>query len=146
MELQSIGLSVRENKIEIHFQDGSSSGCLGFTIGRILAVFMNMPPRYSLPSFESVGFSVLKKFKINLQNGGCGHHLGFPIGTILIAIFFIFKSLRYFLPNFEPSGLSVQEKKFKIDFQDGGAITKTCLFKYTKTFITKNGKFSDKKM
>ena len=33
--------------------------------------------------------------------------------------FFINKLFRYFLPNFEPFGISVQ-KKFKIDFQDGG--------------------------
>ena len=29
------------------------------------------------------------------------------------------KLSRYFLPSFEPTGISVQEKKFKIDFQDG---------------------------
>ena len=33
-------------------------------------------------------------------------------------LFFIYKSLRYFLPSFESIGPSVQEKKFKIDFQD----------------------------
>ena len=34
-------------------------------------------------------------------------------------LFFIHKSPRYFLPSFESTGLSVQEKKHKIDFQDG---------------------------
>ena len=33
---------------------------------------------------------------------------------------FIYKSLRCFLPSFKSTGLSVQEKKQKIDFQDGG--------------------------
>ena len=40
-------------------------------------------PRCFLPSFESIGLSVQKKGKIDFQDG---HHLGFPIGTIL-AIF-----------------------------------------------------------
>ena len=35
-------------------------------------------------------------------------------------LFFINKSPRYFIPNFESVGFLVQEKKFKIDFQDGG--------------------------
>ena len=33
--------------------------------------------------------------------------------------FFIYKSPWCFLPNFKSIGLSVQEKKWKIDFQDG---------------------------
>ena len=33
--------------------------------------------------------------------------------------FFIYKSPRCFLPSLESTGLSVQEKKRKIDFQDG---------------------------
>ena len=43
-------------------------------------------------------------------------HLGFPIGTILAI--FIYKSPRCFLSSFMPIGLSVQEKKRKIDSQD----------------------------
>ena len=34
-------------------------------------------------------------------------------------LFLIYKSPRYFLPNFKLIGLSVQEKKGKIYFQDG---------------------------
>ena len=44
--------------------------------------------------------------------------LEFPIGTILDIL--LYTSPRYFLPSFESVGLSNQEKKFKIDFQDGG--------------------------
>ena len=51
-------------------------------------------------------------FKLNL-----GSHLGFPIGTILA--FLIYKSPRCFLASLESTGLLVQEKKRKIDFQDG---------------------------
>ena len=36
-----------------------------------------------------------------------------------ILLFFIYKSPSYFLPSFESTGLLVQDKKFKIDFQDG---------------------------
>ena len=46
-----------------------------------------------------------------------GGHLGFSIGTIL-AIFDL-QSTRCILPSFESIGLSLQEKKRKIDFQDG---------------------------
>ena len=35
-------------------------------------------------------------------------------------LFLIYKSPQCFLPSFESIGLSVQEKKRKIDFQDGG--------------------------
>ena len=45
-----------------------------------------------------------------------GRHLGFPIRTIL-AIFYLQVT---FLPNFVSIGLSVQEKKLKIDFKHGG--------------------------
>ena len=34
----------------------------------------------------------------------------------------ICKSLEYFLPSFGSFGLSVLEKKLKIDFQDGGVV------------------------
>ena len=42
--------------------------------------------------------------------------LGLPISRILAI--FIYKSPRCFLPTFKTSGLSVQEKKRKIYFQD----------------------------
>ena len=47
-------------------------------------------------------------------------------------LFFIYKSPRCFLPSFESNGISVQEKKWKTDFQDGchgghlGFLTATC--------------------
>ena len=45
------------------------------------------------------------------------YHLGLPIWTIWAIL--IYKSPQCFLPNFESTGISVQEKKRKIDFQDG---------------------------
>ena len=43
-------------------------------------------------------------------------HLGFPIGTILL---FFYLQVTLMLPTKKSTGLSVQEKKWKIDFQDG---------------------------
>ena len=40
-------------------------------------------------------------------------------GSKLFKLFQIYKSPQCFLPSFESNGLSVQEKKRKIDFQDG---------------------------
>ena len=45
--------------------------------------------------------------------------LGFPIGIIL-AIFFYLQVTPMLLPSFKSNGLLFQEKKRKIDFQDGG--------------------------
>ena len=46
-----------------------------------------MLPRYFLPGFESIGFSIQeKKCKIDVPDRARGAHLGFSIGTIL-AIF-----------------------------------------------------------
>ena len=49
-----------------------------------------------------------------MLNGG---QLGFTIGMILAS--FDLVSPQCFLPCFESTGLSVQKKKRKIDFQDG---------------------------
>ena len=49
--------------------------------------------------------------------GGRGQ-LGFPIGTILTIL--ALQVTRYFLLSFDSIRLSIQEKKVKIDFQDGG--------------------------
>ena len=62
--------------------------------------------------FESIGFSVQKKFNIDFQDSG---HLGFPIRTILATVDLQVTSI--LLMNFESIALLVQEKKFKIDFQ-----------------------------
>ena len=70
-------------------------------------------------NFETITLSVQdKKFKTDFQDGRYSRNLGFLIAMIW-AIFFIYKSPRFFLPSFESIGLSVQKKKGKIDFQDG---------------------------
>ena len=100
--MESIGLSVQEKKRKIDFQDGHYGGHLGFPIGRILAIFdqdfgsgeeaKNRFSRWPPLDFQS------KRFYL----------------------FLIYKSPRCFLASLESIGLSVQEKKRKIDFQDGG--------------------------
>ena len=85
----------------------------------ILAIFdLQVTPM--LPSKFGVNwpFGSGKEAKIDFQDGCHGGHLGFPIGTIL-AIFDLHVT-RCFLASLESIGLSVQEKKRKIDFQDGG--------------------------
>ena len=52
-----------------------------------------------------------KKQKIDFQDGG---HLGLPIGTILAIVIYMLP--RSFLPSFMSVGLSVQEKKLKVDW------------------------------
>ena len=59
---------------------------------------------------ESIGLSV-QKWKLDIQEGHHGRHLGFTVWTILL--FFIYKSPRCFLLSFVPIGLkaSGEEKK-----------------------------------
>ena len=98
----------------IDFQDGNQGSHLGLQIRMTVANF-DLLSQYLQPSFESNGLSVQEKCKIDFQVGGQGSHLGWTILAILI-----YKLPRYFLPSFESIGLLVQEKKCKIDFQDGG--------------------------
>ena len=64
--------------------------------------------------FIHVNSTVAGKYNKHKQDGG---HLGFPIRTILATVNLQVTSI--LLMNFESIALLVQEKKFKIDFQDG---------------------------
>ena len=67
-----------------------------------------IPMDFNWPSIQE------KKFKIAFQDGNCGSHLVFTIGTIL-TIFDL--QVTPMLPTkFGVSWLSVQEKKGKISF------------------------------
>ena len=66
---------------------------------------------------DNMPFCYGEEQKIDCQDGGHGGHIGSPIRTILAIL--IYKSPRCFLPSFKSIGLTVQEKKRKIDFQDG---------------------------
>ena len=91
---------VQEKKRKIDFRDG---GHLEFPIGTILAIFDLQVTPILLTKFQ-VNWPVdsgEEAKKIDVQDGGHGGPLGFPIGTMSI-------------------GFSFQEKKRKIYFQDGG--------------------------
>ena len=110
---KSTDLSVQEKKGKIDFQEGRYGGHLGFTTSTVLAIFdLQVSP--ILPT----------KFRVNWSFGSVQNRFsrwppwrkfGFPIGTIL-AIFDLQVALIL------STDLSVQEKKFKIDFQDGGMV------------------------
>ena len=72
-------------------------------------------PDASYQVWSQLAFWLWRWCEKYFQDGG---HLGFPIGTIL-AIFDLHVT-PFFLPSFVSTGLSVQEWKPKIDFQDGG--------------------------
>ena len=99
------------------FLDGRHGGNLRFPSGTIIAIFV-----------LQVTLMLHTKFQINWLFGSGGEvkskfsrwppgHVGFPIRTILA--FFDLQVSRCFLPSFKSIGLSVQEKKQKIDFEDG---------------------------
>ena len=99
------GLGKKKRKMD--FQDGSHGCHLGYPIGMILAI-LNLQVPLMLPTKIKVNWQ-----KIDVQD------VATSIGMIL-AIFFICKSPRCFLSSFKSVGLSVQEKKQKIKFKDGG--------------------------
>ena len=117
---ESVGLSVQEKKRKIDFQDGHHWGHLGFPIGIILAIF-------------DLQFTLmfLTKFRVNWPfsseeeaKNRCSRWLPCRRPPWIsdwndFNYFFIYKSPRCLLPSFESIGLLVQEKKQKINFEDG---------------------------
>ena len=71
-------------------------------------------PKWLLKNHDFIHVNSTVAGKYNKQDGS---HLGFPIRMILATVDLQVTSI---LPmNFESIALSVQEKKFKTDFQDG---------------------------
>ena len=109
---ESTGLSAQKKKGKIDFQDGRY---LGFPTGTILAIFISTShPDASYQFSNQVALwyrkiSEKKSFKMAVLDFRSKH----------FKLFYIYKSPQCFLPSFESNGLSVQEKKQKIDFQDG---------------------------
>ena len=74
----------RRNSSKQIFKMDTMAAILDFLLQQFELFFIYKSPRCFLPSLESIGLSVQKKEgKIDFQDG---HHLGFPIGTVL-AIF-----------------------------------------------------------
>ena len=102
-------------KYNKHKQDGSHLRVpIRMILGTVdLQVTLILPMNFSQLTFWFKRNSSIQTFK----------------GDVMVAIwdfltqrfelFFIYKLSRYFLPCFQSTGLSVQKKKGKIDFQDG---------------------------
>ena len=82
----------------------------------MIAIF-NLQDATILPTKFQVNWPFLSGEELQTRMSRC-HYLGFPI-TMSLALL-IYKLPKYFLPGFESVGLSVQKKKHKIDFEDGG--------------------------
>ena len=84
--MKSIGLSVKEKKSKIDFQNGGHGGHLGFPIGPILAIFdLQVTPMIPTTFQVNWPFGSGEEAKIDFQHSH-GIHLGFQIIKIL-AIF-----------------------------------------------------------
>ena len=84
MNFESIALSDQEKNSKQIFKMAAMAAIRDFRMQRFELLFIYKSPQCFLPSFESIGLSVLKKKgKIDFQDGP---HLGFLIGMIL-AIF-----------------------------------------------------------
>ena len=90
-------------------------GHLGFPIGIILATF---GLQFALILRTKFRVSVPENSKDIFRMAAMTAILDFQ--TERFSYFFIYKSTQYFLPSFESAGLSVQKKKFKMGFKDGG--------------------------
>ena len=116
MNFESIALSVQEKKFKQIFKMDAMASIWDFLLQRFELFFIYKSPLCFLPSFESIGLSVQKKKeKIDFQDG---HHLGFPIGTILA----IFISTSHPDAAYQFSNQLApwfREKRGKKEFQDG---------------------------
>ena len=106
---------VQDQKQKIDFQNGHHGGHLEVMIGMISAIF-DLQVILMLPKFPvnwPLGSGEEVKIRFSRQ----------PPSWILawnhFSFFLIYKSPRCFLPSFKLIVLLVQEKKRKIDFQDG---------------------------
>ena len=110
--VSSIGRLVQEKKFKINFQNWSH---LGFPIGTILAIF-DLQVTLTAPT----------KFPVNwpFGSGEVQNKVSrwWPSWISNFSYSWSTKSPCYFLSNFQSIGLSVQEKKFKIEIFKMGAI------------------------
>ena len=115
-----IGLSVQKFKID--FQDGDGGDHIGFSVRTSLVLFF---------FYLQVTQILPTKFPLNWSFGSGEAQNRFPRWrpswisdrnnfNYFFFLFFIYKSPWCFLPSFQSIGLLVQEKKRKINVQDGG--------------------------
>ena len=120
----SNGLSVQEKKRKIDFQDGHHGGHFGFPIRMILAIFylqvnLMLPTKFQVKWPFSSGEEAKNRFFKMAANAAI-----LDFRSKQFYLFLIYTSPRCLLPSFKSTGLTVQEKKQKMDSQDGchGAI------------------------
>ena len=105
---------------KLDFQDGCHGGPLRFQIRIIVAIF-DLQDTLMLPTKFQVNwpFSSGEEAKNRFSRWPLWRPFWISNLNILAFFFFIYKSPRCFLLSFKSVSLSVQEKKGKIDFQDG---------------------------
>ena len=112
---KSNGLLVQEKKRKTNFQDSSHGSYLGFPIRTILSFFWSTShPDASYQVSSQLAFGSGEEAKNRFSRW----LLGFPIGKIL-AIFGL--QVTWMFPT-KSIGFSVQERKWIIDFQNGGQL------------------------
>ena len=112
-----IGLSAHEKKRKIDFQDGHHGGQLGFPIRKTLAIFhlqvsLMLPTKFQVDWPFDSGEEAKNRFSRSMA-------AILDVRSERFMLFLIYKSPWCCLPSFESIGRLVQEKKRKIDFQDG---------------------------
>ena len=113
---ESIGLLVQK-KDKINFQNGGHGGHLGFLIRKILANFylqdtLILPTKFHVNRPFTSG-EESKKYTLKMAA-----ILDFQ--SVRFYLFWICKLSQCYLSSLKSVGLLFQEKKLKIDFQDGG--------------------------
>ena len=116
------GILVQEN-VKIDFQDSGHGSHLGFPFGQILAIFDLQVTMVLLIKFwDSWGFRFKRRrAKWIFKLASMAAILDFRLKQF--QLFLIYKLPWYYLRSFKSIGLSVQEKKCKMDFQDGGHVS-----------------------
>ena len=103
-------------RFRANFQDDRRGGHLGFPIETILAIFdlevtQIFPTKFRVNWHFGSGEEAQSSF---FQMAAMAAIINYQSERFLL--FLIYKSPQYFSPSFESTGLSVQEKKLKIDF------------------------------
>ena len=116
---ETTGFLVQEKKRKIDFQDGSHGGHLRFPIGTILAIFdLQVTPM--LPIEFRVNWLLGLREEAKKRFSRCPWWPCWTYNRYDFSYFLIYRSPQCFPPRVKSTGLSVQEKKRKIYFRDGG--------------------------
>ena len=111
---ESMGISIQKKKFNIDFQDGNCGGHLVYLIGTILATFDLQATSMIITKFQvNWPFSSGEEAKNRFSRWPSWISYWNDLATFDLQVTLMFPT------NFESTGLLVQEKTGKIDFQDG---------------------------